>query len=251
MKLDETCAIVTGGASGLGAAVAQHLRGAGASVMIFDRDATLGAESAARIDAGFVPVDVTAEPSVIGGIAAAKASMGRITALINCAGIATGEKTVGRDGPHALGSFKRTIDVNLVGSFNCLRLAAAEMAANTPNDDGERGVIINTASIAAYDGQKGQTAYAASKAGVAGLSLPAARDMATLGIRVNAIAPGLFLTPMLEGLGPEVIEGLSADVQFPKRLGRPEEFARLAAHIIENAYLNGTTIRLDGGLRMP
>jgi NAD(P)-dependent dehydrogenase (short-subunit alcohol dehydrogenase family) len=170
---------------------------------------------------------------------------------VNCAGIATGEKTVGREGPHGLDSFKRTIDINLVGSFNCLRLAAAEMAQNAPNDDGERGVVVNTASVAAFEGQKGQTAYAASKAGIAGLSLPAARDLASQGIRVNAIAPGLFLTPMLEGLGEEIIAGLSADVVFPKRLGRPAEFAALAAHLIENAYLNGTTIRLDGGLRMP
>lgn len=251
MQMTETCAVVTGGASGLGAAVAGHLARAGAQVMIFDRDATGGAETARGLAAGFVPVDVTDEASVIGGMAAARASMGRITALINCAGIATGEKTVGRDGPHALDSFARTIDINLVGSFNTMRLAAAEMAQNDPNGDGERGVVINTASVAAFDGQKGQTAYAASKAAIAGLSLPGARDLASLGIRVMAIAPGLFLTPMLEGLGPEIIDGLSADVQFPKRLGRPDEFASLAAHIIENPYLNGTTIRLDGALRMP
>lgn len=251
MDLSQSCAVVTGGASGLGAAVARHLVDAGGTVMIFDRDATRGAEAADTIGAGFVPVDVTDEASVTGGIAAARASMGKISVLVNCAGIATGEKTVGREGPHALDSFRRTIDINLVGSFNCLRLAADVMAANAPNEDGERGVVINTASVAAFDGQKGQTAYAASKAGVAGLSLPAARDLARLGIRVNAIAPGLFLTPMLEGLGPEIVEGLSADVQFPKRLGRPAEFAALAGHIIENAYLNGTTIRLDGGLRMP
>ncbi|MBT8455381.1 MAG: SDR family NAD(P)-dependent oxidoreductase [Rhodobacteraceae bacterium] len=251
MKLSETAAIVTGGASGLGAATARFLTAAGAQVMLFDRDAAGGAALAGEIGAGFVPVDVTDEGSVIAGVQAARASMGKITALVNCAGIATGEKTVGREGPHGLDSFKRTIDINLVGSFNCLRLAAAEMAQNAPNDDGERGVVVNTASVAAFEGQKGQTAYAASKAGIAGLSLPAARDLASQGIRVNAIAPGLFLTPMLEGLGEEIIAGLSADVVFPKRLGRPAEFAALAAHLIENAYLNGTTIRLDGGLRMP
>lgn len=250
MDISQTAAIVTGGASGLGAATAKTLTEAGARVMLFDRDAERGATFAAEIEAGFVPVDVTDEASVMGGIAAAKASMGAITALVNCAGIATGEKTVGSDGPHGLAAFRRTIDINLVGSFNCMRLAAAEMAHNTPNDDGERGVIVNTASVAAFEGQKGQTAYAASKAGIAGLSLPAARDMGSLGIRVNAIAPGLFMTPMLEGLGPEIIEGLSADLVFPKRLGRPAEFAALARHMIENAYLNGTTIRLDGALRM-
>ncbi|MEO0703834.1 MAG: SDR family NAD(P)-dependent oxidoreductase [Pseudomonadota bacterium] len=251
MELSATCAIITGGASGLGAAVAARLVDAGAQVMILDRDAARGAEVAGTLGAGFVPVDVTDEASVTAGLAAARQSMGRITALVNCAGIATGEKTVGRAGPHGLEGFRRTVDINLVGSFNCLRLAAAEMAGNDPNADGERGVVINTASIAAFEGQKGQTAYAASKAGIAGLSLPAARDLAPMGIRVNAIAPGLFLTPMLEGLGPEIIDGLSEDVQFPKRLGRPAEFAALAAHIIENPYLNGTTIRLDGALRMP
>lgn len=251
MQTGDTRAIVTGGASGLGAATARALLAAGAQVTIFDRDAAGGAAFAEDTGAGFVPVDVTDEGSVTGGIAAAAASMGGITALINCAGIATGEKTLGRDGPHDLAAFRRTIDINLVGTFNCMRLACAEMARNAPNGDGERGVVVNTASVAAFEGQKGQTAYAASKAGVAGLSLPAARDLASQGIRVNAIAPGLFLTPMLEGLGEEIIAGLSADVVFPKRLGRPEEFAALACHLIENAYLNGTTIRIDGALRMP
>ncbi|MEM9974747.1 MAG: SDR family NAD(P)-dependent oxidoreductase [Pseudomonadota bacterium] len=251
MKLADVCAIVTGGASGLGLATATALRAAGASVTIFDRDAARGAEAACEIGAGFVPVDVTDQGSVTGGITAARASMGGLTALVNCAGIATGEKTVGREGPHALESFARTVSINLTGTFNCLRLAAAAMAENAPNPDGERGVVINTASVAAFEGQKGQTAYAASKAGVAGLSLPAARDLAGRGIRVNAIAPGLFLTPMLEGLGEEIVEGLAADVQFPKRLGRPEEFAALALHLIENPYINGTTVRIDGALRMP
>lgn len=249
MRLDQTAAIITGGASGLGAATARAFRAGGADVAILDRDAARGTALAAEIGAHFSAVDVTDEASLDAGITAAKAAMGRITALVNCAGIATGERVLGREGPHRLESFRRTVDINLVGSFNCLRLAAAAMAANDLQD-GERGVIINTASVAAFDGQKGQAAYAASKAGIAGMTLPVARDLATLGIRVCAIAPGVFLTPMLEGLGPEVQQGLAADVTFPKRLGRPEEYAALARFIVECGYLNGEVIRLDGALRM-
>lgn len=249
MRLDQTAAIITGGASGLGAATARTFRAGGADVAILDRDAARGTALAAEIGAHFSAVDVTDEASVMTGIAAAKAAMGRITALVNCAGIATGERVLGREGPHRLESFRRTVDINLVGSFNCLRLAAAAMAANDLHD-GERGVIINTASVAAFDGQKGQAAYAASKAAIAGMTLPVARDLATLGIRVCAIAPGVFLTPMLEGLGHEVQQGLAADVTFPKRLGRPEEYASLARFIVECGYLNGEVIRLDGALRM-
>jgi NAD(P)-dependent dehydrogenase (short-subunit alcohol dehydrogenase family) len=175
--------------------------------------------------------------------------MGRISVLVNCAGVVSGGKTVGREGPHDLGQFRRTIDINLTGTFNCLRLVAAEMARNA-STEGERGVIVNTASIAAFDGQKGQAAYAASKAGIAGMTLPIARDLAGNGIRICAIAPGVFLTPMLEGLGPELQESLAADVTFPRRLGRPEEFAALAGFIVECGYLNGEVIRLDGALRM-
>lgn len=250
MKIAETAAIVTGGASGLGATTARAFATAGARVTIFDRDPERGRATARDIGAAFAEVDVTDEASVAAGIAVAREAMGGITALVNCAGIATGERTLGRDGPHRLDSFRRTIDINLVGSFNCLRLAAAEMAKTTPNADGERGVVVNTASIAAFDGQKGQTAYAASKAGIAGLTLPAARDLASLGIRVNAIAPGVFLTPMLEGLGEDVRDGLAAEVTFPRRLGRPEEFAALARFMVECAYLNGEVVRLDGALRM-
>jgi NAD(P)-dependent dehydrogenase (short-subunit alcohol dehydrogenase family) len=170
---------------------------------------------------------------------------------VNCAGIVTGAKTVGSKGPFPLDAFQRTIDINLVGAFNVARLAAVEMSKNDPNEDGERGVIVNTASIAAFDGQKGQAAYSASKAGIAGLSLPMARDMGAIGIRVNAIAPGLFLTPMLESLGPEMMAELASDVIFPRRLGNPQEFARLARFMIEMPYLNGETIRLDGALRLP
>jgi len=244
--------IVTGGASGLGEATARYLSGAGAAVTIFDRDADKGQAVAASLsNAHFAVVDVTSEASVAAGVAEASAAMGGITAAVNCAGIVTGARTVGKKGPFPLEMFQRTIDINLVGGFNVARLAAAEMAKNKANDDGERGVIVNTASIAAYDGQKGQAAYASSKAGVAGLSLPLARDMAGLGIRTMAIAPGLFLTPMLESLGPEMMAELAADVVFPKRLGAPEEFARMVRFIIEMAYLNGDTIRLDGALRLP
>ncbi len=241
MDIAEAKIIVTGGASGLGAACAAHFKDQGAQVTIFD----LSAEGPNAF-----AVDVTSEDQVAEAVAQASAAMDGITAAVNCAGIATGAKTVGKSGPHDLGLFQRTIDINLVGSFNVNRLAAAEMAKNDPNADGERGVIVNTASIAAFDGQKGQAAYAASKAGIAGMALPMARDLADLGIRVCAIAPGIFLTPMLEGLGEEIIDGLAADVTFPKRLGRPEEFARMAGFMLGAAYLNGETIRLDGALRM-
>lgn len=250
MEVSESAVIVTGGASGLGAATAAALTQAGAAVTLFDRDVTAGQARAGTLGAGFAEVDVTDEASVAAGIAAAHKSMGRITGLVNCAGIATAARVLGRSGPHDLGLFRRTVEINLIGSFNCMRLAAAAMAENAPNDDGERGVIVNTASIAAFDGQKGQVAYAASKAGIAGLSLPSARDLASFGIRVNAIAPGTFLTPMLEGLGPEVVDGLAADVTFPRRLGRPDEFAQLVLFMIGCAYLNGETVRLDGALRM-
>lgn len=246
MQINGAGVVITGGASGLGAAVARDFCAKGAKVTLFDRDEQRGEALAAEIGAGFCTVDVTDAASVAAAVAAAKAAMGPISVLVNCAGIATGARIVGREGPHDLALFQRTIDINLVGSFNCMRLVAAEMASNATSG----GVIINTASIAAFDGQKGQAAYAASKAGIAGMTLPAARDLAGQGIRVCAIAPGVFLTPMLEGLGSEIQDGLSADVTFPKRLGRPEEFAALAAFIVECDYLNGEVIRLDGALRM-
>jgi NAD(P)-dependent dehydrogenase (short-subunit alcohol dehydrogenase family) len=251
MNFTETAAIVTGAASGLGAATADALRARGAQVTILDRDAARGLATAERIGASFAEADVTDADSAAAAVAAAVAAMGRITVCVNCAGIATAARTLGRDGPHPLDSFRRTVDINLVGSFNVARLAAAEMARNDPDADGQRGVIVNTASVAAFEGQKGQAAYAASKAGIAGLSLPMARDLASQGIRVNAIAPGVFRTPMLEGLGQEVMDGLAADVTFPRRLGEPAEFAALACFMIECNYLNGTVIRLDGALRMP
>ena len=242
MDITTTRAIVTGGASGLGAATASALIDAGALVTILDRDPR-GAGFADQIGAFFAQCDVTDEDSVTRALDQATDAMGGLTAAINCAGIATAEKTLGRDGPHTQAGFHRTIGINLEGTFNVARLAAARMSSG--------GVIINTASVAAFDGQKGQAAYAASKAGIAGLSLPMARDLARAGIRVMAIAPGIFRTPMLESLGQEIMDGLAADVVFPARLGDPSEFASLARHIIENDYLNGTTIRLDGALRMP
>jgi NAD(P)-dependent dehydrogenase (short-subunit alcohol dehydrogenase family) len=241
MQITQAKAIVTGGASGLGAATARHLRAQGAQVTILDRDDA--SALAQEIGAGYEQTDVTDEVSVTAALDAATAQMGGLNAAINCAGIATSEKTLGRDGPHALDSFRRTLDINLTGSFNVARLAAARMTTG--------GVIVNTASIAAFDGQKGQPAYAASKAGIAGLSLPMARDLARNGIRVMAIAPGIFRTPMLEGLGEEVMQTLAHDVTYPQRLGDPDEFAALARFILECDYLNGTTIRLDGALRMP
>ncbi|NHQ73047.1 3-hydroxyacyl-CoA dehydrogenase [Roseovarius gahaiensis] len=250
MRMTDTAAIITGGASGLGEATARHFRDQGAQVTILDRDSARGETVAHEIGATFVETDVTDEASVQHAVATANAQMGKITAAVNCAGIATGEKTLGKNGPHDLEAFRRTIDINLVGSFNVARLAAAEIAKNAPGPNGERGVIINTASIAAFDGQKGQAAYAASKGGIAGLSLPMARDLARDGIRVMAIAPGIFLTPMMQGLPQEVQDQLAQDVTFPKRLGDPAEYAALARFIVECDYLNGEVIRLDGALRM-
>ena len=232
MELSQVKAIVTGGASGLGAAVVENLRAQGGQAVVFDQIETDGR-----------CVDVTSEASVSAGLDVACDRMSGLNVAINCAGIATAEKTLGRDGAHRQDSFERTVDINLNGTFNVARLAAARM------DSG--GVIINTASVAAFDGQKGQAAYAASKAGIAGLSLPMARDLARAGVRVVAIAPGIFRTPMLESLGEEVMSGLAKDVIYPPRLGAPAEFAALAAFIITCDYLNGTTIRLDGALRMP
>ncbi|GAA6158251.1 3-hydroxyacyl-CoA dehydrogenase [Ruegeria sp. HU-ET01832] len=250
MQLSNTAAVITGGASGLGEATARHFADKGAQVTILDRDANRGPQVAAEIGGHFIPTDVTDEASVSKAMAFAVERMGRITAAVNCAGIAVGVKTVGREGPHPLDAFQRTIDINLVGTFNVSRLAAVEMAKNDPEPDGARGVIINTASIAAFDGQKGQAAYAASKGGVVGMTLPMARDLASSGIRVMAIAPGIFMTPMLAGLPEEVQQQLAADVPNPARLGDPREYGRLAGFIVEMGYLNGEVIRIDGALRM-
>ncbi|MDO5647225.1 SDR family NAD(P)-dependent oxidoreductase [Paracoccus sp. (in: a-proteobacteria)] len=246
MKIADSRAIITGGASGLGQATADHFRKAGARVFILDRDPK-GAEYAASIGAGFAETDVTDPASVQAAIDAAVAEMGGIDVCVNCAGIVIGEKTVGRDGAHKLDSFRKVIEVNLIGTFNVLRLAAEQMAKNGRD---QNGVIINTASIAAFDGQAGQAAYAASKAAIAGMTLPIARDLVRPAIRICSIAPGTFGTPMLRSLPQEVQDSLAAEVNFPKRLGDPAEFAHLAQFIVENDYMNGETIRLDGGLRM-
>lgn len=250
MKLDSTAAIITGGASGLGEATARYFASQGAQVTLLDRDAARGESVAKEIGGHFILTDVTDESSVQAAVDYAADKMGWITAAVNCAGIALGIKTTGRDGPHPLDAFQRTVDINLVGSFNVARLAAVAMAKNSPEDDGARGVIINTASIAAFDGQKGQAAYAASKAGIVGMTLPMARDLAKDGIRVMTIAPGIFKTPMLAGLPEEVQADLARDVPNPPRLGDPTEYGRLAGFIVEMGYLNGEVIRLDGALRM-
>lgn len=247
MDISTARAVVTGGASGLGAATAAHFRARGAQVVILDREAA-GEGYAEGLGAGFARTDVTDEASVTAALDAAVERMGGIDVCVNCAGIVIGEKTLGREGAHRLDSFRRTIEVNLIGSFNVLRLAAERMARNGRAED--NGVIVNTSSIAAFDGQAGQAAYAASKAAIAGMTLPVARDLARSAIRVCAIAPGIFGTPMLRGLPQDVQDGLAAEVPNPKRLGDPEEFARLAAFIVENPYMNGETIRIDGALRM-
>ncbi|MEQ9693471.1 SDR family oxidoreductase [Shimia sp. SDUM112013] len=250
MKIENTCAVITGGASGLGEATARHFAANGAKVALFDLNEERGNAVAAEIGGTFHTTDVTDEASVQASINAARDAMGTITAAVNCAGIAPAATTIGKKGPHPLDMFQKTIDINLVGSFNVARLAAEVISQNEPEEDGARGVIINTASIAAMDGQRGQAAYAASKGGIVGLSLPMARDLAKAGIRVMAIAPGIFLTPMLMGLPQEVQDQLAQDVTCPKRLGRPEEYAQLAKFIVESGYLNGEVIRIDGALRM-
>ncbi|KIC44595.1 3-hydroxy-2-methylbutyryl-CoA dehydrogenase [Ruegeria sp. ANG-S4] len=250
MRMSNSAAIITGGASGLGEATARHFAEEGAQVTILDRDAERGSAVAAEIGGHFAETDVTDADSAAAAVASAMECMGKISVAVNCAGIAYGIKTVGKDGPHPLDAFQRTIDINLIGTFNICRLAAAEMAKNDPDSENARGVIINTASIAAFDGQKGQTAYAASKGGVVGMTLPMARDLASTGIRVMTIAPGIFMTPMLAGLPDEVQKQLAADVPNPPRLGDPHEYARLASFIVEMGYLNGEVIRIDGALRM-
>lgn len=252
MQISGSTFLVSGGASGLGGATSRLLAESGANVVIADINKDKGAALAAELGAKtrFVECNVTDEDSVKAAIAVAVSSFGGLNGLINCAGIGTGEKTVGKDGPHSLDRFKRVIEVNLIGTFNVIRLAATQMSSQAPNAAGERGVIVNTASIAAFDGQIGQAAYSASKGGIVGMTLPIARDLARTGIRVVTIAPGLFDTPLLAGLSEEIRASLGAQVPFPSRLGNPAEYAALAKHIIENEMLNGETIRLDGALRM-
>jgi NAD(P)-dependent dehydrogenase (short-subunit alcohol dehydrogenase family) len=246
MHIDGTNALVAGGASGLGAATARELNAAGADVTIADLDEERGGALAQEIGARFVKTDVTDPAQVEAAVQAA----GDIRISVCCAGIAWAQKTTGSRGPHALEPFEKVIHVNLIGTFNVLRLASTAMLANEPDAEGERGVCINTASVAAFEGQIGQIAYSASKGGVVGMTVPAARDLAQSGIRVCAIAPGLFNTPMMAGLPEEARNSLGASVPFPPRLGRPEEYAALARHIVENTMLNGEVIRLDGALRM-
>ena len=253
MQLEGIGAFVTGGASGLGEATARLLAARGAKVAIFDLPRSKGAEVAKDIGpaALFVDGDVTSEEQVAGALDRALGSFGELRALVNCAGIGSASRTVGKDGkPFDLAVFTRTIQVNLIGTFNVIRLAAARMVGNAPNADGERGAIVNTASVAAYEGQIGQAAYSASKGGVVGMTLPIARDLARHGIRCCTIAPGLFATPLLMGLPQPARDALAASIPFPPRLGRPPEFAALACQILENPALNGETIRLDGALRM-
>jgi NAD(P)-dependent dehydrogenase (short-subunit alcohol dehydrogenase family) len=252
MLIAGQAAIVTGGASGLGRATAAALAAGGARVALFDVN-TAAAEAAARQIGGIaIACDVTDAASAEAAFAAAREHHGAARILVNCAGIGTAGRIVGRDGEALpLDQFRRTIEVNLIGSFNAMRLAAADMARLDPLDEGERGIIVSTASVAAYEGQIGQAAYSASKGGIVALTLPAARELARYGIRVVAIAPGIFLTPMLTGLPRPVQDSLAAGVPFPPRLGRPEEYAALVLHLCSNRMINGEVIRLDGALRMP
>jgi NAD(P)-dependent dehydrogenase (short-subunit alcohol dehydrogenase family) len=251
MQISGNAFIVTGGASGLGGATTRMLAAAGGRVVIADVQADRGEALADELggSARFVRCDVSSEADGRSAVDAALA-LGPLRGLVNCAGIAIGEKVVGKEGPHALATFARVININLIGSFNMIRLAADAMAKQETTTEGERGVLINTASVAAFDGQIGQAAYAASKGGVVGMTLPVARDLARSGIRCMTIAPGLFATPMLLGMPQEVQDSLGRQVPFPSRLGKPEEYAALVRHIVENVMLNGETIRLDGAIRM-
>jgi NAD(P)-dependent dehydrogenase (short-subunit alcohol dehydrogenase family) len=243
-------AIVTGGASGLGGATAAALAKAGAKVAILDINLDAAKAHAAKIGGIAVKCDVSSSDSAVAAVKEAAEKHGTARILVNCAGIATAKRIVGRDGPLPLAEFDKVIQVNLIGSFNMMRLVAAAMQSVDPLEDGERGVIVSTASVAAYEGQIGQAAYSASKGGVMALTLPAAREFAQFGIRVNTVAPGVFLTPLLAGLPEEAQQSLAAAVPFPKLLGTPEQFAALVMHMIENRYINGETVRIDGALRM-
>ncbi len=250
MNLNGMAAIVTGGASGLGGATAEALAREGARVAVVDVNADAAAAMAQRIGGIAVVCDVADSDAAEAAVKRAREAHGPARVLVNCAGVGTPGRIVGREGPLPLANYERVIRINLIGTFNMLRLAAVDMTTADPLEDGERGVIINTASVAAYDGQIGQAAYASSKAGVVGLTLPAAREFARFGVRVVTIAPGLFETPMLRSLPPEAQKSLADSVPFPQRLGQPTEYAALALHIIANRMLNGETIRLDGAIRM-
>lgn len=250
MNIAGASAIVTGGASGLGAATARRLAADGMRIVVIDLQDSLGEETAARIGGAYVHADVT-DPEQVQRAVDAAVEVAPLRVVVNCAGIGPPARTVARDGsPHDLSDFAKVININLIGTFNCIRLAAAAMVTNDPMDHNERGAIVNTASVAAYDGQIGQAAYAASKGGIVGMTLPVARDLASAGIRVNTIAPGIIDTPLLAGLPEQARESLAQQVLNPKRLGRPDEFADLVHLLVTHSYMNGETIRMDGGIRM-
>lgn len=252
MEPKQVCAVITGGASGLGFAVARHLVAEGARVTLFDVNAEKGQAAAATLGAAasFATVDVSNEADVLAAMSAAQRTMGGFNVAINCAGILGAGRVLGKEGPMPLSQFETTVRVNLIGSFNIGKAAASLMQANVPGEDGERGVIINTASIAAFEGQIGQAAYSASKGGVVSMTLPMAREFARIGVRVMTVAPGVFHTPMVDGMPPAVYDSLCAQVPYPSRLGKPEEFAATVAFIIRNRYLNGGVIRVDGAIRL-
>jgi len=250
MRLNEVKALVTGGVSGLGLAVVRHIIANGGKAVMLDINDDAGAAAEAEVGARYIRTDVTSESGVEASVAQAAEINGGLNAAVNCAGIIGAGRVLGREAPMALDFFSNTIMVNLVGSFNVSKTAANVMQHNEPNADGERGVIISTASVAAYEGQIGQAAYSASKGGIVGMTLPMARELARFGIRVMTIAPGIFWTPMVDGMPEHIQESLSASIPFPSRLGRAEEFAVLAGNIMESPYLNGTTIRLDGAVRL-
>ncbi|MBI2962723.1 MAG: 3-hydroxyacyl-CoA dehydrogenase [Deltaproteobacteria bacterium] len=251
MKIRGSVALVTGGASGLGEATVRRFAEGGGRVAILDRPQSEGERVAKETGGIFCPADVTSGEQVEQALKATVEKLGGLQIVVNCAGVGTAARTITKQGAMPLEIFKKTVEINLIGTFNVIRLAAARMAESAPNEEGERGVIINTASVAAFEGQIGQAAYSASKGGVVSMTLPIARDLASLGVRCVTIAPGTFDTPMLALLSEEARVSLAKDVPFPRRLGRPTEFAALAAHIVENAMLNGETIRLDGAIRMP
>ena len=250
MQLNQVRALVTGGVSGLGLAVTRHILDNGGAAVMLDVNDEAGAAAESELGAKYIPTDVTSEEGVIESVRQAADEIGGLNVAVNCAGIIGAGRVLGREAPMALSFFQTTINVNLVGSFNVAKAAADVMQHNDPFEDGERGVIINTASVAAFEGQIGQAAYSASKGGLVGMTLPMARELSRFGIRVMTIAPGIFWTPMVDGMPEHIQESLSASIPFPSRLGRSEEFAELAGTIIESPYLNGTTIRLDGAVRL-
>jgi NAD(P)-dependent dehydrogenase (short-subunit alcohol dehydrogenase family) len=250
MKIENHAFLVAGGGSGLGAATAKMLVDSGAKVVVADLSDAAGWSSTPATTARYLRTDVTDEAQVQAAVDLCVSAFGAIHGAVNCAGIAPGERVVGKTGPHALATFERAVRINLTGTFNVIRLAATKMSAQAPEASGERGVIVNTSSVASMDGQVGQAAYAASKAGVNGMTLPIARELARFGIRVMTIAPGIFDTPMLQGMSEEIRASLGAQIPFPSRLGKPAEYAALVRHVIENEVLNGEVIRLDGAIRM-